>query len=533
MAYKNGVFQLLHKQDGTYIKVYPPSKGGEPLTMEMLLLYLDAKKINCDVSAVNHLLANVTKPVEMKLNSEQQLPENEYLHIEISPDSMKAIGTFFAPSSKGKLMTKKDILSDLEFAGVKHGIQEKIIDAYLAGRQFCMRLPLAKGTPVREGKSATIAYHFNTDPNVKPKVNEDGSVDFHDLSMISHVNVGDALATLTPADFGEDGVDVRGVVVHPKKVVQKTLRFGKNIHLSEDGTVIYSDVNGHASLAGGQVFVSNIYEVPADVSVASGDIDYDGNVEVKGNVVTGFSVKAKGDIVVNGVAEAAYLEAGGQIILKRGMQGMGKGVLKAGGGVVSRFLESCDVTSGGNVTADAIMHSKVSARGDVMATGKKGMIAGGSVYTRGNIGARMLGSTMGTLTLLESSIGEGVMEEYRTLAMELDVLKDEIEDSLQTLMKHKKMLESKKESVQAEAKKKLLAEKQKYDGLLKEKTQKEERYEALKKDIDSYRSGRIKFSDTAFPGVKVNIANALYTVKDKLTRGQFVKENADIKVTGL
>lgn len=531
MAYKNGFFQLIHKTDGTYIKVYPAMAGGQPLTMEMVLEYFEAKKIECDIKEVNRQLMMVKEPTEIKINGKEQLPEDEYLSIKISPDSMEAVGVFFPPSNKGRLMTKEDILSDLAFAGVKHGIQERIIDAYLAGRQFCLRIPLARGTKVREGKSAEITYHFNTEINTKPKVNEDGSVDFHQLDMISHVNAGDVLATLTPADFGEDGLDVRGIVIRPKKVVQKRLRHGKNIHLSEDETKMYSDVNGHASLANEQVFVSDTYEVPADVSVASGDIEYDGNVEVKGNVVTGFSVKAKGDIIVNGVVEAATLEAGGQIILKRGMQGMGKGVLKAGGSIISRFLESCEVTTGGNVTADAIMHSKISAQGDIEATGKKGMITGGDLYTRGNITARILGSTMGTKTVLESGIGKEIMEEYRETTEAIERLQEEIEKAVQNLMLFKKKLQLGDNS--QELKLRLMKLKSQYDELNKELEENTKRNEALKNEIGSYQGGRIKFNDTAFPGVKVTIANAVYIVRDELARGQFVKEQGDIKIRSL
>lgn len=533
MAYKNGFFQLLHKEDGTYIKVYPPMAGGQPLTMEMLRSYLDEKEIAFHIAEVNKKLMEMkASPVEIKLNSKKQLPENEYLSITISPDLMEAVGVFFPPSNKGRLMTKEDILNDLAGAGIRHGIQEKIIDAYLAGRQFCIKIPLARGTRPREGKNAVITYHFNTNINSKPRINEDGSVDFHHLDMISHVEAGDILATLTPADFGEDGMNIQGTVLHPKKVVSKKLRHGKNIHLSEDGMIMYSDVSGHASLTENQVFVSDTYEVPADVSVASGDIDYDGNVEVKGNVVTGFTVKAKGDIIVNGVVEAATLEAGGQIILKRGMQGMGKGILKAGSNIISRFLESCEVTSGGSVTADAIMHSKVVARGDIVATGKKGMIAGGELHTRGNISARVLGSAMGTVTILESGIGEEIMDEYRRITEETEELKKAVEKSIQDLALFKKRLQT-GESMTDEVKYRLLRAKQKYEELNKQLAEKEEQSSWLKKEMEGYQGGRIKFSNTAFPGVKVNISNVLYIVRDELSRGQFVKEQGDIKIGGL
>lgn len=95
MAYKNGFFQLIHKTDGTYIKVYPAMAGGQPLTMEMVLEYFEAKKIECDIKEVNRQLMMVKEPTEIKINGKEQLPEDEYLSIKISPDSMEAVGVFF------------------------------------------------------------------------------------------------------------------------------------------------------------------------------------------------------------------------------------------------------------------------------------------------------------------------------------------------------------------------------------------------------------------------------------------------------
>ena len=139
--------------------------------------------------------------------------------------------------------------------------------------------------------------------------------------------------------------------------------------MSEDGLRLYSEVSGHVSLTDGRVFVSDTYEVAADVDSSTGDIDYEGNVVVRGNVITGFTVKAKGDIEVYGVVEGAYIEAEGQIILRRGMQGMNKGILKANGNIITKFIENAEVIAGGYINTDSIMHSKVSAKGDIVVGG--------------------------------------------------------------------------------------------------------------------------------------------------------------------
>ena len=47
-------------------------------------------------------------------------------------------------------------------------------------------------------------------------------------------------------------------------------------------------------------------------------------------MLTGYTVKAAGDITVNGAVEGATLISGGKIVIKRGMQGMEKGVMSTG-----------------------------------------------------------------------------------------------------------------------------------------------------------------------------------------------------------
>ena len=68
-----------------------------------------------------------------------------------------------------------------------------------------------------------------------------------------------------------------------------------DLTVSEDGLQLISSVSGHVTLENDKVFVSNVLEI-VDVDNSTGDIDYQGNVNIKGNVLAGFSVKATGDI---------------------------------------------------------------------------------------------------------------------------------------------------------------------------------------------------------------------------------------------
>ena len=54
-------------------------------------------------------------------------------------------------------------------------------------------------------------------------MNEDGSVDFHQLNTLSVVEKDQVLAILTPSVAGEAGCDVIGRPIKPKKVIIKFL----------------------------------------------------------------------------------------------------------------------------------------------------------------------------------------------------------------------------------------------------------------------------------------------------------------------
>ncbi len=162
-------------------------------------------------------------------------------------------------------------------------------------------------------------------------------------------------------DPGKVGRNIFGEEIKPRTVKSLKLDFGKNIVMNEEHTEIYSEVTGHASLVNGKVFVSDVYEVPADVDNSVGNIDYDGSVVIKGNVKPGFSVKATGDIVVEGVIENAYVESKGQVIVKHGIHGMHKGVIRAGTNVMAKYIENANIFAGGYVESEIILNSNVSA----------------------------------------------------------------------------------------------------------------------------------------------------------------------------
>lgn len=531
---RNAFFQLIQKDDGMYLKAYPEVDGGEKLSVEDVLNYLDKKNLkDVDSGIVKYFVEDANsgkKDVLVKVLEGKQIPEKEFGLVSIDKKSYLAKIRLYPPSDKGARLSTSELKNLIEQNGVKYGIIEKNIEIALKARLYCMDILVAKAKLPVNGSDAEIVYSFNAEKTLKPTMSEDGSVDFHKLDMIESVKEGQLLATLIPIDYGEPGKDVYGNMIRPKKVRNKRLRHGKNIHLSDDKLQMYSDVSGNVTLVNDMVFVTDTYTIEGDVGPSTGDIDYDGAVEVKGNVITGYTVKATGDITVNGAVEGAMLISEGKIVLKRGMQGMGKGVMEAKGDVISNFIESATVKSGGAIYTDAIMHSNISANGDVIVNGKRGLIAGGSVKTTTKIETKVAGSTMGTQTELEVGFDTTLGERYRNIEKHIDQMTDE-KDSivknlkiLQKRMQTKGKLEPEKMKLIKEGTERIKV----IDQTIEEETEAYERIdEEMQRTSDG---GKVRVENIAYPGVKIVISNISTFVHTETHRCTFIREGADIRV---
>ena len=532
---RNAFFQLIHKEDGTYLKSYPPVNGGAPLSSEDVLAYLDKKKIQ-DV-LIEDIIVFVEKAAREK-NAEQKilsgtiLPEKEFPVITIDREKKLAKVRLYPPSSKGGRLSLQELKALVEQQGIRSGMIESNLEILLKGRLYCTDVLIAKATLPVQGRNAEITYHFNVDKTCKPAMDEDGSVDFHKLDMIENVSEGQLLATLEPADFGTPGVDVTGAPMKPKKVENLVLKHGKNIHLSEDKLEMYSDVSGNVTLVDGTVFVSNQYEVPADVGASTGDIEYDGSVVVKGNVLTGYTVKATGDITVNGVVEGATLVSGGKIVLKRGVQGMGKAFMEAEGDVISNFIESASVKAGGQVITDAIMHSQIVAKNDILVHGKRGLIAGGSVRTKTRIEARTVGSSMGTVTELEVGSDPALVERYHFIEKEMESLSNEKDSLMQNLKILKKRLDA-KGKLDDEKMKNLKETGTRIQMIDKKMEEDSEEYDKLEEELGQQNDGKIIVENIAYPGVKMTISSVTSHIHKETQHSAFVRDGADIRIRAI
>lgn len=526
---RNQYFQLELKDSNAYLRIYPPQDGGAMLSISEVVEYLTARKFDkYDLRELNAAVTNKQEDAVVWVGDWNGIPERETMNVKISLDKMKVTCRFYAPSIGAAQLRAEDIISELAFRKVRFGVDQEVILQYLNDRQYCTDYVLAVGKQPIHGTDSKIEYFFNVNKNLQPKRNEDGSVDYKELNTISHIKKGDLLARLIKEDPGKPGMNVLGEEIKPRTVRSERLDFGKNISINEDRTEIYSDVTGHANLVNGKVFVSDVFQVGADVDNSIGNIEYDGSVEIKGNVKSGFTVRAAGDIIIDGVVENAYIESGGQIIVKRGIHGMHKGVLRARTNVMAKYIENAKVYAGGFVEAEAILNSDVSATGEVRVHGKKGLINGGTVRAGKSIETEHAGTTMGTFTILEVGIDPVRKERYLELGKEVSKRSKELEDTKVIIDNYAGMLKR----GEVLPKDKLLY----VQKLAVEYKEKKEELEPLREEmrvihLEMMESNRsyVGITRTVFPGVTISISDLSYAIKTQMNYCKFKKVDGAIK----
>lgn len=527
--YRNSFFQTIIKADGVYIKYYPAKSGGSILNIEEFRDYMKLHKIKFDPIEFSKHIFSAKQPILIKTGSLFVNPINETMNIIIKDNGIVACCRFIPPSTGGSLLEKHDIKGELEKKGIIFGIDEEEIDNYLTNRVYGKDFIFARGQDPVNGEDGRIIYKKAVDVSRKPLERADGSVDFFSLNIIPKVEKGEILAELVKEVEGIPGMDVKGKTLAPLKVKRLQVKLGQNTVISEDGFYVVSEAPGHLVIEGDKISVSNTFIVNGDLDASTGNINYDGNVEVMGNVISGIHLEATGDISINGTVEGANIFAGGHIILKNGIKGMGKGKLKAGGNIISRFLESVFVEAGGYVSADAILNSDVIAKGDVVVNSKKGYVNGGKVVSSTSISIKNAGSEMGTRTVLEVGIDPELLAELKNLELKVEWLSKKMESEYPMIEFYGKKIK-RGEVLPPEKLVQFKIMTLGYKKHLEEIAEVRKKIEEINQSIAENKDGFIDIMDTAYSGVKIVVVNAVMLIKTNIKHSRFIKEGADVRI---
>jgi uncharacterized protein (DUF342 family) len=174
----------------------------------------------------------------------------------------------------------------------------------------------------------------------------------------------------------------------------------------------------------------------AEVNMTTGNIHYDGTVQVDGDVLQGMKVQASGDIVVGGMVDGGLLESGGNIKVTGGVIAHAR--LRAGGSVSARFAQGAHIYAGTVIALDDMaLECELQSLNQIIVgatSPKRGRLIGGSAAAMMLIKVPLLGSAKAGVTQLVLGANPELEAKYQALQERIAKEKS-IEENLEKLLK--------------------------------------------------------------------------------------------------
>lgn len=524
----DGFYSFKFSPQGIYLKVQPPVGRGEPVPYLKVEKAIEEKQlVEVDWKAVQDAVRNKDGQWQRIAERKPELDRNAEIKIRVDKEGLRAY-LDYQPPLGGKFLQVEEIRARLAAEGIIFGIKTEQLKKVAGSRVKQSDILIAEGIPPEHGRDSSVEYHFETEGVKKIGTKrEDGSIDFFNLNLVQNVTKGEKLATCIPPTKGRPGKDVYGSDIPARDGMEKEPPAGNGTEVRDN--VIYAQIDGQPRLEKGRVIVDPVYVVYGDVDLSIGNIDFNGSVVIKGSIQEGFIVKAKGDIEVGRNISGAMVEAGGNVVVKNGIIGQNKSLVRAGGDIGSKFVENATLEAGGSILVDrGIMHSRVTSDREIIVQGK-GLIVGGHLEAASRIEANILGSSFATPTELIV----GTSPEMRNRLQEYRERIKQTQGNLEKIVKTYRYLSRKFGQLKGKEKhlyfrciktKKLLEEQ--LQQLIVEKDKLEEKVEQSK-------SGCVVAREKIYPRVTVIIGNDSKTFRDTSGPAKLIKEEGEIRILSL
>ncbi len=357
------------------------------------------------------------------------------VEVDIAPDEMNA-EIKLTPAHGGKAAAMEDVLKALADAGVVFGVDEVALLHACELGDFS-GVSIAHGEPAHDGQDTLFEGMIPETADRAPKLDDHGLIDYREHGKITVVPAGAPLMRRIPATPGVPGHTILGHILapHPGHDQPFAAQLSGAEVASTDPNLLQAAVSGQPVLVNGGVMVEPILRV-AEVNMATGNIHFDGTVEVQGEVVQGMTVQATGDILVKGMVDGGTLEAGGNIHIDGGVISQAK--LQAGGSVTARFAQGSYIAAGTVIVLnDMALECELESLNQIIIGAEapeRGRLIGGSATAMMLIRTPVLGSAKGATTRISLGVNRALQSQYAALCERM-AKENTTEESLRKIVK--------------------------------------------------------------------------------------------------
>lgn len=432
-------YEFVIDDESSFFKLYSlTNKADKFIKMNLLSSDEESEFINEELSKVNinniknyfELISNERISQIIEYNSSKKRDIDEEVFVYMSEDKMLAWIILFPAIGEGEDLTGSQLLQALINKGVTFGINYDELYKIPKYDQKCFKLYLiAQGRPPIDGKDGSIVELYTRDINLSQ--GDLSHVDYAKISLSNKIKEGGVICEIIPPTPAVDGITVtRDLLLPPPKNGQPAyVPKGRNTMLSEDGRYLIAKKSGYIGYSGKNFQVKPVLEIFNGVKEHDEkNINFLGDVHIHGDVVEGTTIRALGDIQVDGLVEGCTIEAGENIIVMGGIQGHNLGTIRAHKSIYAKYIENCEVYAQENIKADCIIDCNIYSNGTVSAETGTGAIIRGVVRSSKGVYAKVIGSK----SEVETDIILGGLPcdeaEQKIIAKELNNINREIEN---------------------------------------------------------------------------------------------------------
>ncbi len=416
----------------------------------------------------------------------------------------------------GRELNLDRVQAAIKEEGVSFGIDLQSISVAIAdareGREVRNRIIAQAKEPVPAG-GFRVNWIVRLASGAAVTMRSDGSADFKNQDRATIVAVDQPILELIQiGQQGQDGMDVVGRIIRAPKDprVMEPPKWDASFRAEKkdngDQTVI-AIKTGELKFEKNLLSIDPMQKIAGDVGPETGNLKFPGPVAIAGNVLSGFSVIAGGDVLVGAAIEASLVSADGSVQVAEGIKGAQKGTVRAKKNIVASYAEQAMLLAVEDIVLkSSALLCNIKTNGKLILQGDKGSLMGGLCRARKGLEAQNIGSEKGVKT--QVSFGQDYL------------MKDAIEAEERELEKLKTMILQTDRTMREQEKiggnlDKIRQDKVKMMKLLEKRSV---RMIEMHEKFDEFQPAEIAVRGSIYPGVVLESHNRFYEVREKKQR---------------
>jgi len=427
--------------DEMLLAEFNPDSLKEPLDETTIVQLLESSGLGKHILE-EEALHNLVEHSENNHQGDISLEKHTDASFELKIDKQQMSAAIaIQPAQGGEDLIYDEVLAFI----IEASIDEQYLDRKLLAN--CLNVEhekppvIATGIAPVNGEDSKFEILFNTVTETGPKKTDAGNIDHYETHQYITVDENQPVMKRIPHTTGTPGHTVTGEEVSAEN--------GKVIKFSIDNTVkvdkadpnmLLAAKKGHPVASETGVHIDDTLKVK-EADLKSGNIHFDGSVEITGEVHPNVVVEASGDVFVHGMVENATLISGNDITVGAGILSsklydhnseddfMPECRLKAKGTIVAKYCNTICAIAKKDIKIETYsMHSQLSAGRNLIFgdDNGKGVVIGGINFGKYGISANVIGSDAYVKTTIECGNQQTIKKQQHKIQKRIKRFRNEL-----------------------------------------------------------------------------------------------------------